>query len=259
MPVYVYGFLTSLGLLFGTVCALREGRRRSIRWYKMFDFILGTAITFFLAGRIALLIEIFGVGVLLKPWKIFTELGSGINTTVGFIFAVAYGLISMLRHKIFNLRFLDAITPGILIMRAFSLLGSTVFGKSTTVFWAIELGEFSLHPLPLYFSLGYYIIYFIIKQMRRNLRFNGQVFLGALTLSIWMHWVLLFVSEVDNNVLFWLYPILGILTAALWSFGHANSPVTRKRRRGLVAGLVQVVCFIVVVVAIVMFFYSRFE
>lgn len=46
MPVYVYGFFTSIGLLFGATSALKAGRRRGIGWSNMFDFILGTAFVF---------------------------------------------------------------------------------------------------------------------------------------------------------------------------------------------------------------------
>lgn len=258
MPVYFYGFLTSLGLLLGTISALSQGRRRGISWYKMFDFILGTAVVFFIAGRVSVLIGQYGFVAFLRPWKIFTEMSGGLNTKIGLIFAVIYGFLSAVRHKIFGLSFLDAITPAILIIRIFSSLGSTVFGRSTSVPWAIHLGELRLHPLPLYAALGYYLIYFIEKHIRRNLRFEGQVFISAFTTIIWLHWILLFVSETEDRIWFWLYPLLGILGTALWSFCHANSPITRTSHRGVVFWLFQFVVFGIVVFFISSFFYSRF-
>lgn len=258
MPVYFYGFFTSLGLLFGTMSALSQGRRRGISWYKMFDFILGTALVFFIAGRVSVLFGQYGFAAFLRPWKIITEISNGLNIKTGLIFGIVYGFLSSVRHKIFGLDFLDVITPGILIIRIFSSLGSTVFGRGTNVPWAIHLGELKLHPLSLYAALGYYIIYFIEKHIRRNLRFEGQVFLSAFSMIIWLHWLLLFVSETENQIWFWLYPLLGILGIALWSFCHANSPITRKKHRGVVFWLFQFAVFGVVVFFMISFYYSRF-
>lgn len=257
MPVYLYGFLTSLGLFFGAISALSAGRRRGIGWYKMFDFILGTAIVFLLAGRLSILFKEHGAGALLKPWKIVTELSNGVDLKAGLGFAVLYGLISTKRNGILSIGFLDAITPGVVWVRIFSALGSQVFGKSTSVPWAVQLGDFKLHPLPLYTSVGYYLIRFVIKQIRRAQRFDGQVLIAALTLAAWLQWLLLFVSEGSKAYAFWLYPLIGLLLAALWSFGHVNS-VSRRRKSSGAYWVVQLIMLGIVLFAMAWFFYSRF-
>ena len=258
MPVYVYGFLTSLGLLFGAVSALSAGRRRGIGWCKMFDFILGTAVVFLIAGRLSVLLQEYGAGALVRPWKIITRLSDGVDLKVGLIFAVLYGLISTKRNDIFGIDFLDAITPGDVWIKIFSSFGSQVFGRSTTVPWAVQLGDFKLHPLPLYTAVGYYLIRFVIKQIRRAQRFDGQVFIATLTLAVWLQWLLLFVSEGSSVYAFWLYPLIGLLLAALWSFGHVNSPA-RTKPSSTSYWVVQFVILGIVVVAMAWFFYSRFE
>ena len=45
------------------------------------------------------------------------------------------------------------------------------------------MGEFNLHPLPLYAALIYYVVFSFLWRMRRNLRYDGQLFLGYLALS----------------------------------------------------------------------------
>lgn len=86
----------------------------------MFDFILGTAIVFLVAGRLAVLLQEYGAAVLTKPWKIITEISDGVDLRIGLIFAVLYGLISAKRNGILGVELLDAITPGILWIRIFS-------------------------------------------------------------------------------------------------------------------------------------------
>lgn len=256
LPVYVYGFLISIGLLFGTISALNEGRRRGISRNTMFDFILGSAIIFIIAGRIDVIVNYHGLAGLLRPWKIITELHMGINVGFGVFFAIVYGLISTVKNNTFGLNFLDAISPGLLLIGLFSNLGTTVFGKSTTVPWALQLGEFQLHPLPLYFALGYFMIYFIVKLVRRNIRFEGQIFSGALTLVIWLNWLILFFAESPNKLFFWIYPLFGLLGIAFWSFGYVNSPVPEKWHRGSLYWIYQAVVFGVSVFLITTFFYS---
>ncbi|HOB09045.1 MAG TPA: prolipoprotein diacylglyceryl transferase [Limnochordia bacterium] len=258
MPVYVYGFLVSLGLLFGAVSALSAGRRKGFGWCKMFDFILGTAIVFLVAGRLAVLLQEYGAAVLTKPWKIITEISDGVDLRIGLIFAVLYGLISAKLNGILGVELLDAITPGILWIRIFSSLGSQVFGKSTNLPWAVQLGEFRLHPLPLYSAVGYYLIRFVVKQIRWAQRFDGQVFIATVTLAVWLQWLLLFVSEGSKAFAFWLYPIIGLIAGAVWSFGHVNSP-PRTKKTGAAYWVVQSIILVIVVCAMAWFFYSRFE
>jgi len=258
MPVYVYGFLTSLGLLFGAISALSAGRRKGIGWCKMFDFILGTAITFLVAGRLAALFQEYGTAGLVQPWKIITEISDGVDLRYGLAFAVLYALISTKRNGILGIGFLDAITPGILWIKIFAALGSQVFGRSTNVPWAVQLGEFRLHPLPLYTAVGYYLIRFVIKQIRRAQRFDGQIVIASLTLAVWLQWLLLFVSEGSKAWAFWFYPILGLVLAALWSFGHVNSP-PQQRKTSAIYWVVQIIILAAVVLSMAWFFYSRFE
>jgi len=252
IPVYVYGVMVSCGVFFGTIITLREGRRHNIRWQTMFDFIIGTGFTFFLAGRLGVLWAEYGFGSLLRPWLIFTEINQGIHAEVGFIFAVIFGLLYTLGHQIFGLDFLDAITPGVLVIKVFSALGSNVFGYTTNMPWAVSFGELAVHPLPLYFALGYYLIFFILWRIRRNLRFDGQVALGALALVAWLRSSLSLFADINSP---W---ILAIIASLAWGYLFVNSPPPRRDRANMLLSVSQTIVFLVVVLTIIIFFYSRF-
>lgn len=58
-----------------------------------------------------------------------------------------------------------------------------MLGRETTSVWGVDLGEFVLQPLPLYSALAYYVIFSLLWRLRRNLRYDGQLFLGYLALA----------------------------------------------------------------------------
>ena len=90
------------------------------------------------------------------------------------------------------------------------------------------------------------------------MQFEGQLSLVTLTLIIWLHWLLLFVAEIENPIWFWIYPLLGILATAFWVFFQTNSPITRKGRKGILYWIIQIIQFCIVVFIMGSFFYSRF-
>lgn len=253
IPVYIYGVMISCGVFFGTILTLREGRRHNISWRIMFDFILGTGFTFFLASRLSVIWIEYGWGSVLRPWKIFTCISQGVNVEVGMIFALVFALLFTLRHQIFGLAFFDAITPGVLMVKLFGALGSNVFGNNTNMPWAVSFGELEVHPLPLYFALGYYVIFFLVWQVRRNQRFTGQAAFGALALGFWLQLILSFISNVNR------YWILTLLFSFAWSYLFINSPPPKRGRSSLVISVSQGIIFLVVVLVLIIFFYSRFK
>lgn len=259
LPVYAYGVLTSIGVLCGVVSAIRAGRRHGISTNHMYDIILGAGLTFFIFGRIGNIITDQGWGFLLRPWAIFTQLDDGLHILIGLVFALGFALLYTTNTGVFGLNFLDAVTPGSLLILVFTSLGSSVFGKPTELPWALKLGEFSLHPLPLYFALGYYLIYFTVCQLRRTNRFDGQVLISAFTLSIWLQWLLLFAVEDASQILLWVYPILGLLGIAIWSFGHTNSTPQEKSKPGIAYLVVQIAILFIILFALTSFFYARFS
>lgn len=219
----------------------------------MFDFILGVGFTFFLASRVGAMWAEYGWGSFLRPWQILTQAGQGINVEVGIIFAVIFGLLFTLRHQIFGIDFLDAITPGVLMIKLFGSLGSSVFGYTTNMPWAVSFGELDVHPLPLYFALGYYLIFYLLWRVRRSQRFTGQAALGALTLGFWLQLILSFVSEVNGSF------ILTLVSTLAWGYLFINSAPPRRRRNSLVLSVSQTIIFLVVVFVLIIFFYSRFN
>lgn len=259
-PVYSYGFMLGLGLILGTVCAQREGKRKEFGADFIFRFIVQTAAIFTAAGRIAFVYTLYGWRILIYPWVLFS--GAQLDETVGFIIAGLYAFYFILRYVDRPAEFLDIFAPVAAFVQSLACLGSSVLGRETNVLWGIDLGEFSLHPVPLYSALIYYFIFSVLWRARRNLRYNGQLFLGYLALSAGAQRVLLPFQEVfGESPNPWLYTLAFLLFSTAWFYIYIRSPFTdvRRRQSGWRSRLFYLASVVGTYLVMIKFFYWRFH
>lgn len=249
--------MVGFGLLLASILAIREAKRRGIGGTRMYDYVLSAAATYFFFGRLPVIWSQYGLGWFIRPWVLLTELQSGIEPLFGLVGTIVFSLVFIGYYGLILGVFLDAITPSILLLQVFAALGSNLYGTETQVPWAVNFGELQVHPLPLYFALGYYTIFFFVWRLRKHTRFDGQLFLGYLPLWAWLHLLISFVSPQSHMLKPWIYGLVGVLFSLLWSNLFYNSRVYRHRR-GLVGRISEVVIYILVIFIITIFFYSRF-
>lgn len=260
LPVYSYGFMLGLGLLLSSVLAQREGKRKGFSPDFVFHFIVQTTVVFIIAGRVAFLCPLYGWRILIYPWVVFG--GTQLNEIRGFTAAGLYILYFVVRHVDNPAAFLDVFAPVTALMQSLACLGHSVLGRETSVFWSIDLGEFSLHPVPLYSALLYYLIFSLLWRVRRDLRYDGQLFLGYLALSASVQGVLLSFREVFGESLNpWLYWLAALLFGGAWFYVYISSPWTdvRRRRRDLRSWVLYLLSTFGVCLAMIKFFYWRFS
>ena len=262
LPVYSYGFMLGLGLLIGSALAQREGKRKDISHDLVFTFIIKAVLVFVLVGRIACVYQVYGWRTFIYPWTLFS--GMQLDEYVGLLGAGLYTLYYLVRHAQNPAAFLDTLVPLVAVMQSLGYLGSSILGRETTVAWGVDLGEFMLHPLPLYSALAYYIIFSFLWRMRRNLRYDGQLFLGYLALSALAQRLLMSFREVfGESTNPWLYTIAFVLFASAWLYLHVRTPFTDSRRRLNLndwrSWLVYLASVLGVGLIMVRFFYWRFS
>lgn len=230
LPVYSYGFMLGLGLLLGSVLAQREGKRRGFSSDFIFQFIVQAVLVFILAGRLGFVLSIYGWRTFLYPWVLFSS--AQLDEARGLMATSIYVLYFLIRRVENPAGFLDVLTPPIVLMQSLGYLGSSVLGRETTTIWGVNLGEFSLHPLPLYASLAYYFLFSVLWRNRRVVRYDGQLFLGYLALSAAIQRVLMPFEEVfGESTNPWLYTLASFLFGAAWLYVYIRSPLTDSRRR----------------------------
>mgnify|MGYP000858736958 CR=1 FL=1 len=230
LPVYSYGFMLGLGLLIGSVLAQREGKRKGIGQETVFAFILKAALVFVLAGRVGCVYQVYGWRTLIYPWTLFANMQ--LDEYTGLIGTGVYTVYYLVRHAQNPAAFLDALVPSVTLMQSLGYLGSSILGSETISAWGVDLGEFILHPLPLYSALAYYLIFSFLWRMRRNLRYDGQLFLGYLALTALAQRLLMNFREVfGESTNPWLYTTAFVLFGSAWFYLHLRTPFTDSRRR----------------------------
>lgn len=262
LPVYSYGFMLGLGLVVGSILAQREGKRKGLGTELIFKFIVQVALVFTIVGRLGVVFPLYGWRTLLYPWTLFSSLQ--LNETTGLIAVGVYTIYFLIRHVNNPASFLDVLVPSAALMQSLACLGSSILGRETTSSWGVDLGEFVLHPLPLYTALAYYVLFLLLWKNRRNLRYDGQLFLGYLALSAGVQRLLLPYREIlGDSTNPWLYTMAAFLFGFAWLYIYVSSPLTDSRRRRSFGDwrywLVYLASIVVVSLIMIKFFYWRFS
>ncbi len=255
IPVYSYGFMIGLGLICGSLLTCREGRRRGLDYDAVFSWFVWTTVVFLIAGRIAFVFSMHGWRMFMYPWVLFT--GFQVDEAAGLIAAVVGGVVLAIKFFPNPLEFLDILAPGLALIQSFANLGSNVFGRQTTVPWAVQLGYFRLHPMPLYGAIAYYLIFAILWRARRYLRFDGQLIIGFFALSSWTQWFLLRFREM--SAVSWSPRIFLVPAAALsilWVYLYVKAPLlplSKRRVRSPIIGWILSVLAVSLTMTLVFF------
>lgn len=262
LPVYSYGAMLGLGLLIGSYLAQREGKRKGLGADFVFQFIINGTLVFIAAGRIVCVFKVHGWRMVLYPWVLLS--GVQLDERYGALAAGLYTIYFLFRRTTNGAAFLDALTPPAALMQSLAYLGSSVLGRETTIPWGVHLGEFTLHPLPLYAALLYYVIFSFLWRARRNVRFDGQMFVGYLALSALAQRILQPFREISGeSALPWLYTLAFVIFGLIWLYLYMQAPLTdvRRRRRELRdwrSWVVYLASLMGVSLLMVKFFYWRF-
>lgn len=230
LPIYSYGFMLGLGLLFGSCLAQQEAKRKGLGADFVYQFIVKAGLVFIVAGRVGFVFSIYRWRMFIYPWVLFSSVH--LDEARGLMGMSIYVLYFLLRHVDHPAAFLDVLIPSVALMQSLGYLGSSVLGRETSVLWGVDLGEFSLHPLPLYSALAYYLLFSLLWRNRRNLRYDGQLFLGYLALSAAIQRLLMPFEEVlGDSANPWLYSLAALLFGVAWFYVYIRSPLTDARRR----------------------------
>ena len=88
---------------------------------------------------------------------------------VGIVAAIIFILFYLVRQEIVlgDLRLYRSFVSAV---HSLANLGSDIYGNVTNVPWGVTFGELKLHPVQLYASIGYYLIFAVLWRYRRSKR-----------------------------------------------------------------------------------------
>ncbi len=180
IPVYWYGVMISLGMLLGTLVALRRTTQYGIDEDQLLSFLLVTVPAAIVGARMVFVFANWET--MAGDWPAIINLRQGGLSIHGAILgAIIAGAIYTWVKKIDFWTLADVCVPGLILGQAIGRWGNyfnqEAYGEPTDLPWALYIKGQMVHPTFLYESIWCFIIFLILIFVDNNRKFEGQTFL----------------------------------------------------------------------------------
>ena len=186
IEVMWYGILISIGVVIGTILAIREAERLGIGEDTLIDLLL-YAIPISLIGARAHYVIFTWDYYKNNLIEIFHFRGGGLAIHGAIIAAVIVALIFAKKRKLDFWKIADSCAPSLILGQAIGRWGNYInqeaYGTATDLPWGIMIDGVKVHPTFLYESIGDFVVFLFLLWYRRNKsQVSGEIFLLYLML-----------------------------------------------------------------------------
>lgn len=180
--IHLFGITIAIGMIAGIQVMLMEGKRKGLSQEKLMDLALYTIIAGLVGARLNYILFFNPSYYLEHPRAIFMVREGGLSIQGALIGGTIFAFIYMKRHKIPIWKTADVFAPGIILGQAVGRVGCDVFGipMSRAMFWGVEVKGDLLHPAQIYEAILNYILFIILWNKRKSVKYNGQLFMTYL-------------------------------------------------------------------------------
>mgnify|MGYP000930289395 CR=1 FL=1 len=181
-----YGILISIGVILGTILALREAKRVGVDENAFIDLLL-FAIPAAVIGARAYYVIFSWDYYKDNPIQILNFRGGGLAIHGAIIAAVITAVIFTRRRNLDFWQIADIAAPSLALGQAIGRWGNYInqeaYGTPTDLPWGIMVNGVKVHPTFLYESIGDFLIFlFLIWYRKKKVKVSGEVFLLYLVL-----------------------------------------------------------------------------
>lgn len=181
LEVRWYGVLISLGVIIGTILALREAKRKGVNEDTIIDLLLFAIPAAIIGARLHYVI--FSWDSYKNNLLEILNLRGGGLAIHGAIIGGA--IVALIFSKLKNISFWkigDIVAPSLILGQAIGRWGNyanqEAYGGPTDLPWAIVVDGVKVHPTFLYESIWNFLIFiFLMWYTRNKLKKDGEVFL----------------------------------------------------------------------------------
>lgn len=181
-----YGILISIGVIVGTILALKEAERLGIKEDTLIDFLLYAIPIALIGARIYYVIF---------TWDYYRDnlkeilhfRGGGLAIHGGIIAAIIVAIVFTRKRKVDFWKIADSCAPSLILGQAIGRWGNYInqeaYGGPTDLPWGIMINGQKVHPTFLYESIGNFVVFLFLLWYRRNKsKVSGEIFLLYLML-----------------------------------------------------------------------------
>ncbi|NLV76258.1 MAG: prolipoprotein diacylglyceryl transferase [Tissierellia bacterium] len=181
IEVMWYGILIAIGVILGTILALREAERIGVGEDNLIDLLLFAIPLAVIGARIYYVV--FTWDYYKENLKeIFHFRGGGLAIHGAIIAGIIVAVIFSRKRDIDFWKIADICAPSLALGQAIGRWGNYInqeaYGTPTDLPWGIMIDGVKVHPTFLYESIGDFLIFLFLIWYRRNKpKVSGEVFL----------------------------------------------------------------------------------
>ena len=240
-----YGIMIGLAFMAGTWLGVVEAKRKGYDPELIYDLLFYVLIAG-IAGARFYYILMFNFSYFLEhPLAILAIWRGGLSIQGGLIGGILAGILFCWKRGLTFWDFADLMTPSIILGQAVGrgacALNGCSFGKPSDLPWAITFTDpntaaplnIGLHPTQFYEMGADFLIFLFIWNLRKRIRFNGQLFL------IWIasYAIARFIIELFRGDSLFIVPnipaahvfsLTALVLASSFYVWRMNAPATSK-------------------------------
>lgn len=189
-PIHIYGVMGALGFLSALIFITRESRRHDLDPDIMTNLAVGAVLAGLVGSRLLFVIlnwKYFDG----DPWAIINLRDGGLVFLGGVIGALGFCVAYVRAKGLSVLNLGDIVLPGLALAQSLGRVGclsaGCCHGRPTTLPWGITFDPTGVgplepgvhyHPVQVYESTAYLLLFVALAWLLSRRRFHGQVFLA---------------------------------------------------------------------------------
>ena len=181
--IYKYSVLIFVGIVVGLILAKLSKNKFGISFETVLEVLIGSIIFGVIGARLYFVIFKLD-NYISNPLEIFNLRNGGLAIYGGIIGIILFIFIYCKIKKINFLNLTDYLIPYLALGQSFGRWGNffnlEAYGKATNSIFRMGIetssGYIEVHPVFLYESISTFIIFLILLFIRKNRKFEGQVF-----------------------------------------------------------------------------------
>ncbi len=234
LEVRWYGILIALGVVIGTVLALREAKRRGLNEDTLLDFLLFAIPGAIVGARIYYVVFSWDF-YKNNPSEILNLRGGGLAIHGAVIGGVIIAIIFSKIRKINFWVIADIVAPSLILGQAIGRWGNfanqEAHGGPTNLPWGILIDGVKVHPTFLYESIWNFFVFLFLMWYRKRAKAEGEVFLLYIILYSLARGL---IEGLRTDSLMWgQFRVAQLISAATIIVGIMVFYIIRKKHRSI--------------------------
>ena len=228
VTIYSYGLMLAIAVIVSTLLLARDAHRSNISTDIIFDLVFWAVIGGIVGAR-AFYIALNYPFFMENPSEIIMVQNGGLAWQGGLILGLIVIMLFIKSKKIPFLPMLDFLVPylalGQSIGRIGCFLNGCCYGRELAKGIYFPVHDAYLHPTQIYLSVGYFVIYIILKRYQKFSEMPGLVFSSYLILASILRFGVEF-FRADHEILFLGLSVFQFVCCGVLMFAFCFAYVT---------------------------------